>query len=804
MSNEEGNREGAASPSGRLMVSALSEESSTPRESRPVSGIGSRDRRAFINRLEQRVQKPVDLNHTIQASVEELGAQLKLDRCIFWTIGENGELARPTAQYCADGVEALDSGVSVADVPEFARAVSAQGGMLLSDAQTDRIIRSLYDRYRRGPRPQSVACLAIEIDGKLRGLLSLSSGHAARKWADDEIELTRIVADRLGIAIKQDELIKQLQESVREAEALYRASNLLIDTSDIDRLYEQILDAFADVFGHPNSNIWLVDDVGGEAVVKYARGEVPPNMLRRLRLDGPGLLAHCVRTASIVNIRDATIDKRYLPGLADTRSELLVPLIVEGKVIAVFNVESPMPGAFTKRDERILSTFAERAARAVDQARLYKQMQEAAARDSLISKVTRLLNQSLDAESIFQELVEELGDHLNLHRCYLASVDSRAGVVAVSHQYARSNSRLPAFLPWEECGFAYSAMGQSPLVCTDVLAEPTLSPSHKHFAEVGARGMLSAPVTIRGSVKQVIVCQMNAARKWRQVEVELVDSLAGQAAIARQRAELFLEVTASQREWEQTFDAMPEAVFVLDQNLRLTRANVTAAALQGMSEGRPAGQTCCEVIAKSTGLKECLIEKAVEAGTTIVREATPKFAARPFLFTIEPTFAVDGSSLGAIVIASDLTPIKRAEAETQKQRQFLSRLLEIARDAVFVLDLDGRFSWYNPRLSELTGYSLEELHGMRLAEILAVEPDAKNPFTRPEKLPESFEAQLKRKDSGHRYVLITSTPIYEANRLSGVLGMLHDITDVRTAVEKTAQADNLRALGQLAGGVAHN
>ncbi|MGH9761961.1 MAG: GAF domain-containing protein, partial [Blastocatellia bacterium] len=478
----------------------------------------------FINRLDQRIQKPIDLSHTIQASIEELGGQLKLDRCIFWRVDEAGELATPAAQYCAEGIDVLEGSVTIPDVPEFTRAVSAQGGLLLSDKQSDRIIRSFYDRYWPGPRPRSVVCMTIEIDGGLRGLLSLSSVGRDRQWTDEEVELSRIVADRLAIAIKQDELIAQLQESAREAEALYRASNLLIDTSDIDRLYEQILDAFADVFGHPNSNIWLVDDTGGEATVRYWRGDVPPNMLRRLQLEGPGLLAHCVRTASIVNVLDAASDKRYLPGLVDTKSELLVPLIVEGRVIAVFNVESPLQGAFTERDERILSAFAERAARAVEQARLYRHMQEAAARDSLISKVTRLLNQSLDAESIFQELVEELGLHLRLDRCYLVNVDSRSEAVTVTHQYSIRDRRLPAHPPWEDCGFAYSAMGQAPLVSRDVLADAMLSPSHKYFVDIGAKGLLSAPVTIRGHVKQVIVCTSASPRKWSHGEVELVDA----------------------------------------------------------------------------------------------------------------------------------------------------------------------------------------------------------------------------------------------------------------------------------------
>jgi nitrogen-specific signal transduction histidine kinase/ActR/RegA family two-component response regulator len=55
-----------------------------------------------------------------------------------------------------------------------------------------------------------------------------------------------------------------------------------------------------------------------------------------------------------------------------------------------------------------------------------------------------------------------------------------------------------------------------------------------------------------------------------------------------------------------------------------------------------------------------------------------------------------------------------------------------------------------------------------------------------------------------RLLLITYTPIYDEGRVTSVLSIARDITEERLASERAAQADKLRALGQLASGVAHN
>ncbi|HUK89427.1 MAG TPA: PAS domain S-box protein, partial [Blastocatellia bacterium] len=136
----------------------------------------------------------------------------------------------------------------------------------------------------------------------------------------------------------------------------------------------------------------------------------------------------------------------------------------------------------------------------------------------------------------------------------------------------------------------------------------------------------------------------------------------------------------------------------------------------------------------------------------------------------------------------------------------LSQLMRISRDAVFVLTVDLKLSWSNIRLSELSGFTAEELTGLSLSKLVRKEVagGTETIHLDPGGIPDSFEGVLSCKDGARRYVIVHITRIHESGQLVGAVGFLYDITDVRIAAEKAAQADKLRALGQLAGGVAHN
>ena len=112
------------------------------------------------------------------------------------------------------------------------------------------------------------------------------------------------------------------------------------------------------------------------------------------RVSGPGIVARVCRTGRLANVADVENDPDYYVSIPSTRAELVVPLMIDGEVIGVINVESPETGTFSSSDERILTSFAEQAAVAVKSAQLHERMRNQAGREALINSIISAMHQS--------------------------------------------------------------------------------------------------------------------------------------------------------------------------------------------------------------------------------------------------------------------------------------------------------------------------------------------------------------------------------------------------------------------------
>ena len=202
-----------------------------------------------------------------------------------------------------------------------------------------------------------------------------------------------------------------------------------------------------------------------------------------------------------------------------------------------------------------------------------------------------------------------------------------------------------------------------------------------------------------------------------------------------------------------------------------------------------------------------MVEQAIEEGRSVTIEVTPDRLNRPILVSIEPVVDKQGAVTAAVCTARDLSELRKVQAVAREHQSLLTNILESARESIYAVDMDGRFKWCNSATLLALGLKREEFIGRRVSD-LVYEADRELVS---DKLQialkgqaQTYEMRYFSGDGKLRYARVDNSPLVVEGRTTGVLGIARDITEQKEERERAARADKLRALGQLASGVAHD
>jgi len=237
------------------------------------------------------------------------------------------------------------------------------------------------------------------------------------------------------------------------------------------------------------------------------------------------------------------------------------------------------------------------------------------------------------------------------------------------------------------------------------------------------------------------------------------------------------------------------------------RANRAGAAMDSRPPETLLGKQCCEILRANSDGNACIVEQALRKSAAINLEIVPVNLNRPVLVTVEPVLDERSQTVGAVCTARDLSELRKVEAVARERQSLLKNIMDSAREAIYALDSEGRYKWCNQAMLEMTGYKLDEIIGHSFLE-RTHEDDREMRLERFTSAlnghPQSFESRYVARSGSVRFASVNTAPIIVDGETTGVLGIAHDITEQKEERDRAARADKLRALGQLASGVAHD
>ncbi|UOG29475.1 adenylate/guanylate cyclase domain-containing protein [Leptospira noguchii] len=217
-----------------------------------------------------------------------------------------------------------------------------------------------------------------------------------------------------------EELNQKLHRKTREVEIIQSISAEILNTLDLEEIFERIMKVMDEVFGFKHAMILMVEEGTEILSVKASRGYEQGGVGAKVEF-GQGVIGVVAKRKKIMRMVGITTQMRYagqigqsmgreekqieLPGLKDAKSQIAIPLLVKDKLLGVFAVESAEMNAFKLLDEVILSVVGNQIAVAIENAAAYytqQQLSEAYSRFvpkellSLLSKKSILETQLAD------------------------------------------------------------------------------------------------------------------------------------------------------------------------------------------------------------------------------------------------------------------------------------------------------------------------------------------------------------------------------------------------------------------------
>jgi PAS domain S-box-containing protein len=256
---------------------------------------------------------------------------------------------------------------------------------------------------------------------------------------------------------------------------------------------------------------------------------------------------------------------------------------------------------------------------------------------------------------------------------------------------------------------------------------------------------------------------------------------------------------------KQPFDPVIDPVLILDRGGRLLRANRAFYKATGLDPQSAVGLPLTEFAHPEGKSQLCEVCADYLKAVPDPGDATnTSSSSNQIDIRFHGIYTAHGERLGTMQIIRDLTVLSHSgEDEIAHLRRSLSR----AYDAVYAASPEGELIWTNDRASELLGFASESIQEEFC--LKSIHPEDSSRIRAAFELAAGGEAQrsevrLLMTDGETRRILVTNSPMYAEGRVVAVLGIMRDITEEREAAEQAMRSDKLRALGQLAWGVAHN
>jgi GAF domain-containing protein/anti-sigma regulatory factor (Ser/Thr protein kinase) len=496
-------------------------------------------------------------------------------------------------------------------------AVEQGAPVATSNVLEDPRIRLTDDLRRRIEDAGHRAVLAVPLEARGRVIGALSVGDAAgRVFDEDDVALAQMFADHAALALENARLYTETSHRRRQAEELARVARILAERLDVSAVGQTIVENLVPLLGaraavlrrlRPDGSLQLVAGAGDETL--FDPSVVIPA--------GVGVTGRALQTGRVVRTSDVVAADITLTEAMRRRhrgdvpaARIAVPLKARDRLVGALAVVDYGAREFTDADAELLQGFADQAAVALENARLYEESIRQAERMAALAAVSRALTQSLDPVEVANRVTDSVGTLLAAVSSAVYRLDgtSRDLIVMASRGIIAAVQPPGSVLPRGTVGHAALAQRQA-VVTSNFLQDPRFAVPESFgtaLERAGHGAVLAVPLLVPGAATGVLAVAAAPGRVFDEEDVRLAQAFADQAAVALENARLYAEAQAREREATQLSRGL---TLLNDASSALHRTLEVDTILEGVLDGLRRGVGAAAALVLQTADDGALVRR---------------------------------------------------------------------------------------------------------------------------------------------------------------------------------------------------
>ncbi len=332
--------------------------------------------------------------------------------------------------------------------------------------------------------------------------------------------------------------LEKLKLSHERLRLLYQVSNVIHSTLDSQEALQLIVSEAVRVMRASSGSLVLINPTTNFLEIHAAQNL--PSAARKLKLRvGEGITGWVARTGKPARVGDVTRDPRYVSVRRDVRSELAVPLQVQGEVRGVINVDSERTDAFAADDQELLQELALQAAKVIHNTWLYEQLRLKVRLFEALASVSRTINSTLSLDEALRVITKEVCELMSARMCSLMLLDENREWLDLRASFGAGTAYIQKpRLPVSESLLGVVVRRKKPLQVANVQADARYQ-NVEVARQEGLVSLLSVPLVF--SEQTIGTLSVYTARPYNfsNEEIQILSALAELSAIAIEKARLY-------------------------------------------------------------------------------------------------------------------------------------------------------------------------------------------------------------------------------------------------------------------------